>query len=75
MYLGKSGVGEGVIVGATVAVGDSGEGKGPGVSTAGGELVVVGAGVRVGRVCNVVEAAAVGKVVCGRVALSSASSA
>ena len=72
MYLGKSGVGDGVIVGGIVAAGDGGEGKRPGVSTAGGEMVVVGAGVRVGKVCSVAEAAAVGKVVCGRVALSSA---
>jgi UDP-3-O-[3-hydroxymyristoyl] glucosamine N-acyltransferase len=69
MYLGKSGVGEGVIVGGTVAVG-------------GGELVVsaaavwatvvVGRGVNVGWALDVGEEATVGDTVCGCMTLSSA---
>jgi len=71
MYLGKSGVGEGVIVGGTVAVGDGG-GELVVSAAAVWATVVVGRGVNVGWALDVGEEATVGDTVCGCMTLSSA---
>jgi hypothetical protein len=71
MYLGKSGVGEGVIVGGTVAVGDGG-GELVVSAAAVWATVVVGRGVNVGWALDVGEEATVGDTVCGCMTSSSA---